>query len=233
MSKTYKNEDEKELKKESVQNKEVHTEAASGTCFSSDAETKFKKKEGKLTKIRTALTSAFMPPASTRVEPPPGASKWTDLKTRTIWTVFMLLAFIGIIALGNFYCALLVFLVIMAIYAELLDISRYKERNNEVKNYYLISYYFFAVCTYYFYIKNLGDKLTYLTVYPVFAYMLRYHNLICFMLYIVGFFIFINSLTKGYYRYQFRSFAWIHIILFIFGMSSALIVDNIFNGLVW
>jgi phosphatidate cytidylyltransferase len=49
----------------------------------------------------------------------------------------------------------------------------------------------------------------------------------------VGFFIFIKSLTKGYYTYQFRSYAWIHIILFIFGFTSSLIIANIFNGLIW
>lgn len=63
--------------------------------------------------------------------------------------------------------------------------------------------------------------------------MLRYHNLICFMLYIAGFVMFIKSLTKGYFKYQFRSFAWIHIVLILFGLSSALIVTNVYSGLIW
>ena len=53
------------------------------------------------------------------------------------------------------------------------------------------------------------------------------------MLYIFGFFIFIRTLTKGYYRYQFRQFSYIHIIVLIFGVSSSLIVSNIFNGIFW
>jgi phosphatidate cytidylyltransferase len=81
--------------------------------------------------------------------------------------------------------------------------------------------------------KILSDKIAYLNIYSPINFMIRYHNLICFMLYIFGFFLFIRSLTKGYYKYQFRSFAWIHIILFLFGFSSSLITANIFNGLVW
>lgn len=73
----------------------------------------------------------------------------------------------------------------------------------------------------------------YLTIYPAINFMLKYHNLICFMGYIFGFLYFIKRLKKGYMRYQFNSFAWIHILLFIFAMSSALIVTNVFNGLAW
>ena len=53
------------------------------------------------------------------------------------------------------------------------------------------------------------------------------------MLYCFGFIYFLQSLTKGYYRYQFRQFAYIHIIFMIFGYFSSMIISNIFNGMIW
>ncbi len=71
----------------------------------------------------------------------------------------------------------------------------------------------------------LSNKLT--------AFVYNYHSMISFLLYIVGVFIFLNSLQKGKYNYQFRVFAFNHIVLIIFGVQSSLIISNIFNGLVW
>jgi hypothetical protein len=210
---------------------------ASGTCFSSEQESKFKAKQNiisrTINKVTTGFPKILMPPQTGLQEEQIKNNRWADLVQRTKWTFYMLLAFIGVISLGNFYCGVLVLLVIMAIYKELLDLSRYKDRNNEVKNYYLVSWYFFFLCIYYFYIKLLMDRLIYLNKYKPLNYILKYHNLVSFMLYMFGFLLFIKSLTKGYYKYQFRSFAWIHIILFIFGISSSLITANVFNGLIW
>jgi phosphatidate cytidylyltransferase len=241
MSKKYVNDDidSKRIKNSNVkkiEEKENLTEYASGTCFSSEQETKFKSKPNiisrTITKVTTGFPKILMPPQTVDQEQIKN-NRWADLVQRTKWTLLMLLGFIGFIMLGNFYCALLVLFIIMAIFKELLDLSRYKDRNNEVKNYYLVSWYFFLLCIYYFYIKILNDKLIHLNKYRIINYLLKYHNLVSFMLYMCGFFLFINSLTKGYYKYQFRTFAWIHIILFIFGISSSLITANIFNGMVW
>jgi phosphatidate cytidylyltransferase len=53
------------------------------------------------------------------------------------------------------------------------------------------------------------------------------------MLYCLGFIFFLQSLKKGYYRYQFRQFAYIHIIFMIFGYFSSMIISNIYNGMIW
>ena len=84
-----------------------------------------------------------------------------------------------------------------------------------------------------FYITTIKSRISFLTVYPVFYYLLKYHKFICFMLYCLGFIFFLKSLTKGYYRYQFRQFAYIHIIFAIFGYFSSMIISNIYNGMIW
>jgi phosphatidate cytidylyltransferase len=210
-------------------NEKNESEFASQTCFSSETELKFKRKPSKIANVINKIRNSFQPPQSTQVV----TSKFSDLKDRTIWTIFMLIFFIGFILLGNSYCALLVFVVIMLIYSELIDLERYRDRNKIIKNYYPIAWFYFFVCTYYFYIKVLSDKIGYMNQYVPFNYLFRYHNLISFGLYIIGFIAFIRSLTKGYYKYQFQTFAWIHILLIIFGISSSFILSNVFNGLVW
>ena len=208
------------------------TEIASNTCFSSEQEEKYKNKVSKLAnsikKIGTVFKKSFLPPETSITK-----SRFADLRDRAVWTIIMLLGFIGLIYLGNFYCALLVLCVIMAIYSELINIETYIERNKEIKFYYFLAWYFFFVCVYFFYIRQLQDKLIYLTSYKTISYILKYHSLISFFMYIIGFIIFLFSLTKGYYKYQFRSFAWIHILLLIFAISSSMITTNIFNGLIW
>lgn len=140
MSKKYAN-DENEIKKQEMKE---YTEAASGTCFSSEQEAKYRQHKSKLVSklqnLAGALKKTVLPPQP--VTEGESRGKFADLKDRTKWTIYMLLGFLAFISAGNFYCAVLVLIIIMAIYSELLDLSRYKERNNEVKNYYLISWYY-------------------------------------------------------------------------------------------
>lgn len=230
-SKQYANETEKIENNGKIKANEG-TEIASNTCFSSEQELKYKTKESKIAnsikEIGTAFKKSFLPPETTVTK-----SRFADLRDRGIWSIIMILGFVGLINLGNFYCAFLVLLIIMAIYSELINIETYIERNKETKNYYFLAWYFLFLCIYFFYVRQLQDKLFYLRSIKILADIFKYHNLICFFLYILGFIIFIFSLTKGYYKYQFRSFAWIHILLLIFAISSSMIISNVFNGLIW
>ena len=223
------NENTNNIKHNSKEDTETLMDSAS--AFSDEQEQAFKekqkeKKKGRFEKFSNAFSKSFIPPQTK-------SSKWSDLYIRTLWSLIMIVCFFLILSMGHFYCAVLVFLIIICIYQELIDIPRYKERNLEVKNYYLISWSMFLLGLYYFYIRMLKNKLSYLKKYHFIFMLFRFHNFICFMLYVFVFFIFIQSLTKGYYRYQFRQFAYIHIILLIFGFSSTLIINNIFNGLIW
>ena len=232
MNKTYLDEkvtDVIDNKTESTKNlKEENEETAenfSASAFSSEAEKIFK--QNKFQKITGAIKKAF-------ISPQQNANSKSDFKDRTIWTIFMLIGFIGVISMGNFYCSLLVLLVIMLIHAELIDLEVYRERNQEIKNYYLWNWWFFFVCIFFFYIRLLNEKLAWLMLsYKITALIYRYHTLISFMLYLFGFLIFLKSLTYGKYRYQFRVFAFNHIILLIFGVQSSFLISNVFNGLVW
>ena len=232
------NPDEK-IQKEKVEKKKENTidskdtsDAGGASGFSDEAEKRYQeKKKGKLAKLHNVVSKGLIPPNVNNQTGKKGS--WGDLKVRVIWSCLMASLFFIILFMGHFYSALLVALIVVSIFYELIDIPRFKERNTEVKNYYLISWYVLSLGMYFFYIKTLKDKISFLTKYPFFYYLLKYHKFICFMLYCFGFLLFLKSLTKGYYRYQFRQFAYIHIIFMIFGYISSMIISNIYNGIIW
>lgn len=57
--------------------------------------------------------------------------------------------------------------------------------------------------------------------------------MISFMFWVAGFLLFVLSLKKGYYRYQFRIFGWAHSTLFLVVAQSSVIILNSYQALVW
>ena len=66
-----------------------------------------------------------------------------------------------------------------------------------------------------------------------FNIIIPYHTFICFSLYCCGVVGFTMSLQKGYYKYQFEIFAWVHLTLLMVVVQSTFIVVNMFQGLIW
>ena len=48
-----------------------------------------------------------------------------------------------------------------------------------------------------------------------------------------GFILFVLSLQKGMYLYQFGQYAWTHMILMIVFVPSSFLISNIFQGIIW
>ena len=224
------NQKEEESKGKKVENKDT-SDAGGASGFSDDAEKKYQeKKKGKMEKFHNVMSKGLIPP---KVSQPESKGRWNDLKVRVRWSILMVSLFFLILFMGHFYSSIMVALIVVTIFYELIDIPRFKERNSEVKNYYLTSWYILCLGMYFSYINHLKDRISFLTKYPIFFFLLKYHKFICFLLYCGGFIMFLKSLTKGYYRYQFRQFAYIHIIFMIFGYFSSMIISNIFNGIIW
>ena len=220
--------DDKDKNIENVNEKKQKIDAEeliTATCFSSEAENKFQSKG--LRGLNTFIQKQFEPPQIT------GNSKWQDLKARLVWTIIMLIMFGLFILAGSAYCGILVLLIMVCIFMELTDLNKYRDRNLEIKWYYPLSWYIFILSMYYFNIRAIRENLIFLEKYKVFQIMIKHHNFICFNLYCVGFAIFLKSLTKGYYRYQFSSFAYNHLIILMLSLVSGLLLSNIFSGLFW
>lgn len=72
----------------------------------------------------------------------------------------MLVSFIGIVAAGHFYCAMLVLVLNTGMVKEILSLKRNKERDNEVQFSLSLNWYFYAVAVFYFYGKAFSSNLT-------------------------------------------------------------------------
>lgn len=55
----------------------------------------------------------------------------------------------------------------------------------------------------------------------MFGWLLRHHTIMSFSLYTAGFVLFVLTLKKGMYTYQFGQYAWTHMILMVRGGSWA------------
>jgi phosphatidate cytidylyltransferase len=53
------------------------------------------------------------------------------------------------------------------------------------------------------------------------------------MFWVIGFLIFVLTLKKGFYKYQFRQFIWTHMTCFLIISQCAAFIGNIYEGLIW
>ena len=42
-----------------------------------------------------------------------------------------------------------------------------------------------------------------------------------------------TTLRKGHYRFQFRQLAWTHMSIFFVVLQPHMIIENVFEGLIW
>ena len=97
-----------------------------------------------------------------------------------------------------------------------------------------INWYLFFVTNYF----CLGNTI--IRKFPSFAlkyesvgFLLAYHDFISFCALLFGFLCFVLSLKHGYLKYQFRLFGWISLATLIVSYQSWLIINNIFEGMIW
>merc|ERR1711953_415769 len=97
-----------------------------------------------------------------------------------------------------------------------------------------LSWYFLVTSNYFFYGESMMDHFGVLiNRSELLPYLVKYHRFISFTMYIGGFLWFVLSLVKKYYMRQFSLFAWTHVALLIVVTQSYLIIQNMFEGLIW
>lgn len=102
---------------------------------------------------------------------------------------------------------------------------------NKLQNgiFFLSSDTFILVC----FERNTGLSIIFILFQDFLRFLVTYHRFISFCLYIIGFVGFVLSLVNKYYMKQFSLFAWTHVALLIVVTQSYLIIQNIFEGLIW
>ncbi|XP_043237223.1 phosphatidate cytidylyltransferase, photoreceptor-specific-like isoform X2 [Amphibalanus amphitrite] len=160
--------------------------------------------------------------------------RWRNWVIRGIFTWVMIFGFAWIIYMGPLALMCITLAVQVKCFSEIINIGYAVYRIHGLPWFRSLSWWFLLCSNYFFYGESLVDyfivlvnKLEFLRV------LVTYHRMISFLLYIVGFVWFVLSLVKKYYMKQFSLFAWTHVALLIVVTQSYLIIQNIFEGMIW
>jgi len=162
-------------------------------------------------------------------------TKWKNYIIRFVFTWLMIGGFGLIIYGGPLALMITVFCVQVKCFSEIINIGYAVYKLDNLPWFRSLSWYFLVTSNYFFYGETLVEQFgVVINSGPNFLPILvRYHRLISFAMYILGFVWFVLSLVKKYYLRQFSLFAWTHVALLCVVTQSYLIIQNMFEGLIW
>ncbi|XP_049565072.1 phosphatidate cytidylyltransferase 1 isoform X5 [Orcinus orca] len=162
------------------------------------------------------------------------SSRWKNWWIRGILTLTMISLFFLIIYMGSFMLMLLVLGIQVKCFHEIITIGYRVYRSYDLPWFRTLSWYFLLCVNYFFYGETVADYFaTFVQREEQLQFLIRYHRFISFALYLAGFCMFVLSLVKKHYRLQFYMFAWTHVTLLITVTQSHLVIQNLFEGMIW
>ncbi|XP_063220337.1 phosphatidate cytidylyltransferase, photoreceptor-specific [Bacillus rossius redtenbacheri] len=161
-------------------------------------------------------------------------ARWKNWVIRGIFTWVMIGAFGLLIYCGPLALMITTLIVQVKCFEEIINIGYAVYRIHGLPWFRSLSWYFLIASNYFFYGESLVDYFGVLiSRTDSLRFLVAYHRFFSFCLYIGGFVWFVLSLVKKYYMKQFSLFAWTHVALLIVVTQSYLIIQNIFEGLIW
>ncbi|XP_017658341.1 phosphatidate cytidylyltransferase 1 isoform X1 [Nannospalax galili] len=162
------------------------------------------------------------------------SSRWKNWWIRGILTLTMISLFFLIIYMGSFMLMLLVLGIQVKCFHEIITIGYRVYHSYDLPWFRTLSWYFLLCVNYFFYGETVADYFaTFVQREEQLQFLIRYHRFISFALYLAGFCMFVLSLVKKHYRLQFYMFAWTHVTLLIIVTQSHLVIQNLFEGMIW
>nr|CAD2168660.1 unnamed protein product [Meloidogyne enterolobii] len=160
--------------------------------------------------------------------------RWRNWVVRGILSLVMIGMFYFIVKRGVTCLMALVFLLQLKCFSEIINIGLAVYRLYDLPWFRALSWYFLLTSDYFFFGESLIDYWGLVLRKDRFLFaLIVHHRLISFVLYCFGFIWFVLSLQKGFYLRQFSLFAWTHVTLLIIVSQSFLIIQNLFQGLIW
>ena len=150
----------------------------------------------------------------------------------------MISGFFLIITMGHVYCAILVLNIAFLMYKEIISLKRREDKEKKSGTLFsFIDWYYFAAFSFLM-IPNLFVRRVLVEgAIPTGTFMhfilYDYHKLISFGLFMFGILLFVWSLEKGSYRYQFQRFAWSMLALILVFCVPTFILYNVYKGIFW
>lgn len=162
------------------------------------------------------------------------SSRWKNWWIRGIFSLSMITTFFLLIYMGPVMLIILVSAIQVKCFHEIITIGYRVYRSYELPWFRTLSWYFLLCVNYFFYGETLADYFaTSVQREESLQFLVRYHRFISFTLYLTGFCMFVLSLVKKHYRLQFYMFGWTHVTLLITVTQSHLVIQNLFEGLIW
>ncbi|XP_073493213.1 phosphatidate cytidylyltransferase 1 [Phyllobates terribilis] len=162
------------------------------------------------------------------------SSRWKNWWIRGIFSLTMITLFFFLIYLGPAMLLVLVSAIQVKCFHEIISIGHRFYKSYDLPWFRTLSWYFLLCVNYFFYGETLADYFaTFVQREESLQFLIRYHRFISFALYVVGFCMFVLSLVKKQYRLQFYMFGWTHVTLLITVTQSHLIIQNLFEGIIW
>ncbi|KAF7456327.1 cytidine diphosphate-diacylglycerol synthase [Cryptosporidium felis] len=154
--------------------------------------------------------------------------------TRTVWTIILLSSFFVILAAGHTYSAILVIILISAVYQEVNSLKRSAEEDKRLPFFYTLRWYWLGVTLFstgkLWWIPLIEKyRRNYYTIYL----LVYYHSFISYTGALFGFIAFILSLRNYTLRYQFSQFGMMILSLLLVVTQSVFMIANTYRGLFW
>ena len=158
------------------------------------------------------------------------------LKTRCTTGIIMISGFLLIITMGHVYCAILVLNLAFFMYKEIISLKRKDEKDRKslfswIDWYYFGSFAFLQIPNLFLRRVLVENAIPTGTLLHLILY--DYHKLISFGLFMFGILLFVWSLERGSYRYQFQRFAWSMLALVFVFLIPTFIMYNLYKGIYW
>lgn len=160
-----------------------------------------------------------------------GGGGATEVVKRAVTTLLMAYVFQIIVSRGAELVMPLILVIKVMMYLEVLRISAKERKDNEVPFFRSLQWYFLGVVMWFSAGTALRDPLS--KTFPQLIPVFEHHVMTCFGLTVVGFLMFVMSLKRGMYRYQFQQFTWMCMTLIFIVGQGTLQLQNMRRGMFW
>jgi len=150
----------------------------------------------------------------------------------------LILLYGGVVYSGHVPVTLLVLTLQVNVMKEVFRLGRMDLEDEKLPGFRWKQWYFFVAAAFYLYVDTIKPNIlvqlsSSKTASLLLAWVVKRHLLLSYFLYCGGFIMFVLSLKRGHYLYQFAQYAWTHMVILMVVVPSSFFVSSTFQGIIW
>jgi len=145
----------------------------------------------------------------------------------------MILIFSAIVYSDHTILCTAVVLMQIVVFREMINLRYIEAKEKKLKGFRTLHWWFLFTTDFYLYGQPILQSWVKLVPLKYLEIMQRSHLIIAFSFYVIGFLMFVLTLKKNYYKYQFGQLTWTLMTLLVVVGQSHVTIQNINKGLVW